>query len=431
MYNLFITSEDEGWEKLFYSIEKSRFLEYTNMEISDVFKNAKQEQFDALKEFPCLFTYEGFKGISKVGYLNKITDRGKMYFIEYSFDEQILPIPSMELENISLLLDIRGWEINRTHWAIKDEDLLIRLRVAKLINIEVNNEKVELPSPPENDNFEVTSVKSYIETIFKLGNNKDNNTFYRGHSDKIEYKLVPSLFRKDKSGNYKFLNNENVMFNEMILSNSSDFSTDSSTLDKLVRMQHYSLPTRLLDITFNPLIALYFACSSIDKMNINGEVIILNVNKSHIKYFDSDKASCISNLAKLSKRDKENIVFHNEIVEFNKQQVVGRLLHYIMEEKPFFQPRIVPTDLQDILCIKSKRTNSRIHSQSGAFLLFGHEAVMDENGTEDIAVQRITVSNKKEILDELDVLNINESTVFPYIENTARYIAAKFEFTSY
>ncbi|MEW9699579.1 FRG domain-containing protein [Paenibacillus sp. SI8] len=430
MYNLFITGEDEGWEKLYYSIEKSRFLEYTNMDISDVFKNAKQEQFDAIKEFPCLFTYEGFEGISKVGYLKKISDRGKTYLIEYSFDEKIPPIPSVELENISLLLDIRGWEINRTHWAIKDEDLLIRLSDAKLINFEVINEKVELPKPSEIDSLEVTSVKSYIEAIFNLGNNKDNNIFYRGHSDKIEYKLVPSLFRKDKSGNYKFLDNENVMFNEMILSNSSDFSTDSSTLDKLVRMQHYSLPTRLLDITSNPLIALYFACSSIDKMNIEGEVIIFKVKKSHIKYFDSDKASCISNLAKLSKRDKENIVFDSDIEKFNKQQVVGRLLHYIMEEKPFFQPRIVPADLQDILCIKSKRTNSRIYSQSGAFLLFGHEAVMDENGTEDIAVQRITIRNKKEILDELDVLNINDSTVFPYIENTAKYIAAKFEFTS-
>ncbi|WP_079908696.1 FRG domain-containing protein [Paenibacillus sp. 32352] len=428
MYNLFITSEDEGWEKLCYIIEKSRFLEYTNMEISDLFKSANKEQLDALKEFPCLFTYEGFKGISKVGYLKKISDRGRTYLIEYSFDENIPPIPSMELENISLLLDIRGWEINRTHWAIKDEDLLIRLSDAKLINYKGNNEKVELPKPLEKGNLMVTSVKSYIEAIFHLGNNKDNNTFYRGHSDKIEYKLVPSLFRKDKSGNYKFLDNENLMFNEMILSNSSDFSTDTSTLDKLVRMQHYSLPTRLLDITSNPLIALYFACSSIDKMSIDGEVIVFNVNKSHIKYFDSDKASCISNLAKLSKRDKENIVFHSDIEEFNKQQVVGRLLHYIMEEKPFFQPRIIPTDLQDILCVKSKRSNSRINSQSGAFLLFGHEAVMDEKGTEDIEVKRITIRNKKEILDELDVLNINDSTVFPYIENTARYIAAKFEF---
>lgn len=428
MYNLFIAGQDEAWEESYYEIDKSRFLEYTNMDISDIFKNAKQEQLDLLKSFPCLFTYEGFKGVSKVGYLKKISDKGRTYFIEYSFDEKIPPIQSSDLKDIALLLDIRGWEINRTHWAIKDEELLIRLNEAKLIEFEGHKNDTDLPEPVLVDSLTVKSVNSYIEEIFRLSINKNNDIFYRGHADKKEYKLVPSLFRKDKFGNYKFLDNENVMFNEMILSNSADFSMDTSTLDKLVRMQHYSLPTRLLDITSNPLIALYFACSSASNMGNEGEVIIFAVNKSHIKYFDSDKASCISNLAKLSKEDKENIAFDSDVEKFNEQPVVGRLIHYIREEKPFFQPKIVSTDLQDILCIKSKRANSRIHSQSGAFLLFGHEAVMNEEGTEDITVKRITITNKQKILNELDALNINDSTVFPYIENTAKYIAKKFEF---
>jgi len=35
---------------------------------------------------------------------------------------------------------------------------------------------------------------------------------------------------------------------------------------------------------------------------------------------------------------------------------------------------------------------------------------------------------KEAILRELDLLNINESTVFPYIENSAKYVAKKYEF---
>jgi hypothetical protein len=38
------------------------------------------------------------------------------------------------------------------------------------------------------------------------------------------------------------------------------------------------------------------------------------------------------------------------------------------------------------------------------------------------------VSNKAAILEKLDLLNINESTVFPYIENSARYVAQKYSF---
>ena len=61
-------------------------------------------------------------------------------------------------------------------------------------------------------------------------------------------------------------------------------------------------------------------------------------------------------------------------------------------------------------------------------MLFGHDAVLDELGTPQIGVTRIAVTNKARMLEELDQLGINERTVFPYIENSARYIAQKFAF---
>ena len=60
----------------------------------------------------------------------------------------------------------------------------------------------------------------------------------------------------------------------------------------LVRMQHYDLPTRLLDITTNPLIALYFACA--DGVDYDGEVIIFQLPLARVRYFDSDTVSCLS-----------------------------------------------------------------------------------------------------------------------------------------
>ena len=211
-----------------------------------------------------------------------------------------------------------------------------------------------------------------------------------------------------------------------MVSNSADFQSDVYTLDRLVRMQHFSLPTRLLDITSNPLIALYFACKS--SQESEGEVILLSMNRSNVKYFDSDVASCLANLSRLPKLEKDSIDFSCD--DFNSQSSIKQLLHFIKEEKSFFEPQIIPDDLRKIICVKGKKSNDRISSQSGAFLLFGIDAILDENGTQDISIFRITVSNKAEILTQLDKLNINESTVFPYIENSARYIAERFKFST-
>jgi len=118
-----------------------------------------------------------------------------------------------------------------------------------------------------------------------------------------------------------------------------------------------------------------------------------------------------------------------EVTKFNLQDPIKRLTHFIREEKSFFEPKIKKDDLRRVVCVKSKQSNDRISSQSGAFLLFGLDAELSELGTTDIKVNRCSITNKNNILRELDLLNINESTVFPYIENSAKYVANKYKFS--
>jgi hypothetical protein len=268
----------------------------------------------------------------------------------------------------------------------------------------------------------ITSTEGLIRKVFAIPHDDDLTVFYRGHSNRDKYKLEPSLYR-----NQGHKHSEHILFRELLIANPTDFTGDSSTFEKLVRMQHYSMPTRLLDITSNPLMALYFTCkSNTDK---TGEVVVIKIRRNEIKFFDSDTASCIANLARLPKQDKEAIDFGLADTPFNESLPVTRLLHFVREEKPYFLSKIVPADLRRILCVKGRMTNSRITSQSGAFLLFGLGATLPEAGNAEIAVDRITIkaSEKAKILRELDSLNINESTVFPYIENSAKHIAKRHE----
>lgn len=426
MYNLLVTAMDGAWDNGHYEYDKSRFLEYTNENIASALKELSESHVENLKSYPCVFAYEGEDSDVRIGYLTSIKERGRNLLIEFEFQQDIDPIPFKKILPIATLLDIRGWEMNRTHWAVKDEDLFKRLRDKEIIepNKQTKTSKLERPIVEKATNPKVSKVQGFIGKVLGLEQTDGYEVFYRGHSNKVKYKLEPSLFRKDEEGNYLYKDNEHILYRELLVSNSADFQSDVYTLDSLVRMQHYSLPTRLLDITSNPLIALYFACKSAPEDD--GEVIVFTMKRKDVKYFDSDVASCIANLARLPQSEKNSIIFKED--KFNGQPPIRQLVHLIREEKPFFEPIIIPNDLRKIICVKGKQSNDRISSQSGAFLLFGMDAVFDERGTEEITVTRITVSNKNSILKELDLLNINESTVFPYIENSAKYVAEKFKF---
>lgn len=109
---------------------------------------------------------------------------------------------------------------------------------------------------PAKNEIEVNSVAEFIDQLAQIDIEEGTETFYRGHAN-IEWKLLPSLLRTSNGAD-----KEHLIFRDMVSHEPQSFSECRSTLDYLVHMQHYGLPTRLLDVTMNPLVALYFACQS-------------------------------------------------------------------------------------------------------------------------------------------------------------------------
>jgi len=263
----------------------------------------------------------------------------------------------------------------------------------------------------------ITSLTGFTGKIRAVTPASDEVLLYRGHSRRRDYKLLPFILREQK-----FKDAEETILRELVASHPSEFSSDSSTLERLARVQHYSLPTRLLDVTWNPLVALYFAVNAHE--GTTGEVIVFRIKKQHVKFFDSDAVSCVANLAHLKVAEKSAIDFALTGTAFNSQPPIDRLLQFIKVEKPHFRSEINPADLKTVLCVKPKKNNPRLLAQSGAFLIFGMTDALDTTPVVEISIERIQINGQKKsiIVKELDRMGIHDATMFPEIEKAALYI---------
>lgn len=245
--------------------------------------------------------------------------------------------------------------------------------------------------------------------IFREYSQRQESLTFAGssYSGKIysahEYEIL-SHFRKEASG---FLTH---------ISQRDDFTW-------LQYAQHYGVPTRLLDFTANPLVAMYFCCQS--ESETDGVICI--VNAITFEYWSTNETICL-----------------DMGPDYTRSAVINSIMREMFEGEDLSEAEGRPKakKCRPVLFVPAY-IDQRMSAQSSRFLLWGSTqssledmlktenemALLPDGITYRIANDQrflakvvVPAKCKHGIMRELDLLNINEKSIFPGLDGIGKYI---------
>lgn len=147
MYSLLMTAREGAWNDPTFEMPTDRFLEYTHEAIQTRFRSLSDSVVEQLKALPALFAYERYlEAPAKVGRITEIRRGVRNIGITLSADTAIPEIKSDVMASLLDALDIDAkFEVNRTHWAIKEVDLHGTLQARGLANAAARPQEMRPP----------------------------------------------------------------------------------------------------------------------------------------------------------------------------------------------------------------------------------------------------------------------------------------------
>ena len=275
--------------------------------------------------------------------------------------------------------------------------------------------------------------------------------YFRGES-KDDWYLTPNVMRQSENDGGSLRDVEGTMLIDLRSRRAEEFSAASSALDQMVMAQHYGLPTRLLDVTRNPLVALFHASRKRKECpGPNGRLHVFAVPRVLVKPFNSDTISIISNFANL-RRSEQNLIL-GKTSEETKGDVdpgydaewqpgclydlaMNRLYQFIRLEKPSFQERMNPKDLLSVFIVEPRQSFERIRAQSGAFLISALHERLEETAIrewcDDLTIYHhytlsVPSGSKRAIEADLATFNITYETMLPGLDQAAKAVMGNYQ----
>ncbi|WP_321477600.1 FRG domain-containing protein [uncultured Paludibaculum sp.] len=257
-----------------------------------------------------------------------------------------------------------------------------------------------------------------------------------------DYGLTPAIEREARQASLGWPALEAKLMEEfrfraglyLDLRNESDF-------ELLATMQHYGVPTRLLDFTLSPLIALYFAIRAVQRTSKNGTVkfarvwaissqvireasgpAITQARAAQAKHDGRSESHSVSLSPCDAASDRDAII--------NDAKWTRNTVDHIIAADGAFRSSLNQTGC--IFLAPPTSANARLAAQQGLFLLNGAHSMSFEESLKKVANARHTqpwceafdISPQifEEIEKHLFQMNIHEQSLFPDVLGLAGFM---------